>query len=72
MTDKDIKHDMRKMMDKIDDLDQKLYNLNFKFSQLIKNFEDSLRDYHENMTEISDIVTTHIESINEHGDYRAI
>jgi len=39
MTQEEIKQDMLKMIDKLDELDQKIINLNFKFSNLIKNFK---------------------------------
>jgi hypothetical protein len=34
--DKDIKHDMLKLMDKVDDLEQKIINLNTKFHWLVR------------------------------------
>ena len=40
--DKDIKHDMLKMMDKIDDLEQKIINVNTKLkwvSMIVKKLE---------------------------------
>jgi hypothetical protein len=40
--DKDVKHDMLKMMDKIDDLEQKIINVNTKLkwvSMIVKKLE---------------------------------
>jgi DNA-directed RNA polymerase specialized sigma subunit len=36
MTNKDIEHDLLKIIDKLDELDQKVINLNYKLNQHIK------------------------------------
>jgi len=38
--DKDIKHDISKLIDKVDDLEQKIINLNTKFHWLVKDFKE--------------------------------
>jgi hypothetical protein len=38
--DKDIKHDMLKLMDKVDDLEQKIINLNTRFHWLARDFKE--------------------------------
>ena len=38
--DKNIKHDMLKLMDKVDDLEQKIINVNTKFHWLARDFKE--------------------------------
>ena len=40
MTDDAVKHDILKLIDKVDDLEQKIINLSTKFHWLVRDFKE--------------------------------